>query len=76
MDTATYDEVSPPLIEKLKQQPGFLLHIAYQSGDDLIVGELWESQQQHDTWFDANVAPNVPGEIRQEVIEIHNLVRP
>ena len=29
---------------------------------------LWETQEQHDAWFDENVAPNVPVEISQEVI--------
>ena len=23
--------------------------------------EIWESQEQHDRWFEANVAPNIPG---------------
>lgn len=76
MDTATYDQVAPKLIDLLKQQPGFIMHVAYQSGGDLIVSELWESQEQHDKWFDANVTPNVPFEIKQEVIEIHNFVQP
>jgi heme-degrading monooxygenase HmoA len=76
MNTATYDQVSPQLIPLLKQQPGFIMHAAYDHGDDLIVSELWESQEQHDKWFDENVVPNVPAEIRQEVIQIHNLVQP
>ena len=40
------------------------------------MAEVWETQEQHDTWFDENVKPNVPAEIRQEVIEIHNIVEP
>jgi hypothetical protein len=38
------------------------------------VAEIWDSQDQHDAWFNENVAPNVSTEIKQEVIQIHNLV--
>jgi hypothetical protein len=40
------------------------------------VGEIWESQGQYETWFNANVKPNVPAEIQQEVIELHGVVQP
>ena len=73
MTPAQYDEISPPLVEKLKQQPGFLLHVSFEDAQGFAVAELWETQEQHDTWFDANVKPNVPAEITQEVIEVHSL---
>jgi hypothetical protein len=31
---------------------------------------------QYETWFNANVKPNVPGEIKQEVIEVHAVLQP
>ncbi|MGE5274117.1 MAG: hypothetical protein ACM3QU_10240 [Verrucomicrobiota bacterium] len=71
-----YDKVSPPLIEKVKQQPGFVLHVAFEDSQGFCVAEIWESQQQHDAWFDENVVPNVPAEITQEVVQIHNVVSP
>jgi hypothetical protein len=40
------------------------------------VGEIWESRGQYETWFNANVKPNVPGQIQQEVIELHGVVQP
>lgn len=33
------------------------------------VSEVWKSRQQYEKWFDENVKPNVPFEIKQEVIE-------
>jgi hypothetical protein len=30
----------------------------------------------NETWFNANVKPNVPTEIQQEVIELHGVVQP
>ncbi len=76
LSAADYDRISPPLVEKVKQQPGFLLHVAFEDSQGFCVAELWESQEQHDTWFNENVVPNVPAEIKQEVVQIHNLVQP
>ncbi len=75
MDAAQYDEVSPALVEKLKTQPGFVLHVAFVDDGRFTVSEIWESQEQHDRWFDANVAPNIPG-VEQEVIELHSVYTP
>jgi hypothetical protein len=36
----------------------------------------WESRGQWETWFNENVKPNVPGEIQQEVIELHAVEQP
>jgi len=76
MTPAQYDEVSPSLVELIKKQPGFLLHVSYEDASGFVVAEVWETQEQHDTWFDANVKPNVPGEITQEVIDLHSLHKP
>jgi len=72
MNAAQYDEMSPPLVALIKQQPGFLLHVSYEDASGFVVAEVWETQEQHDTWFDANVKPNVPVEITQEVINLHS----
>jgi heme-degrading monooxygenase HmoA len=76
MSPAEYDESAPPLIALLKQQPGFLVHVAYDDAGGFVVAEEWETQEQHDAWFDANVKPNVPFEITQEVIDLHSVVKP
>jgi len=76
MSLAQYDEMSPPLIELIKKQPGFLLHVSYEDGSDLVAAEVWETKEQHDTWFDANVKPNIPVEITQEVINLHSVHAP
>ena len=48
------------------------MHVAYPTPNGLTVGEIWETREQHQKWFDENVKPNVPAEITQEVIELHN----
>jgi hypothetical protein len=73
---AQYDEISPPLVEQLKRQPGFVLHVAFQDSQGFCVAEVWETKEQHDSFFNQNVVPNVPAEIKQEVIELHSLHQP
>jgi heme-degrading monooxygenase HmoA len=76
MSAAHYDESAPQLIELLKTQPGFVLHVSYEDADGFVVSEIWETQADHDAWFDANVTPNLPFEITQEVIELHSVHTP
>ena len=76
MTLEQYDESAPPLVALIKQQPGFILHTAFEDSQGLCVAELWETKEQHDSFFNANVVPNVPAEITQEVIEVHSLHRP
>jgi heme-degrading monooxygenase HmoA len=77
MDPSKYDEISPPLIEKLKTQPGFVLHVSYEaSGSGFTVAEIWESQEQQAEWFEQNVKSNLPGDVEQEVIELHSVHQP
>jgi quinol monooxygenase YgiN len=75
MDPSQYDEVSPPLVEKLKTQPGFMIHVAFVDNGVFTVSEIWKSQEQHDRWFNDNVKPNVPG-IEQQVVEVHAVHTP
>ena len=34
MELATYDQISPPLIESLQKQPGFVMHCAFAIPDE------------------------------------------
>jgi heme-degrading monooxygenase HmoA len=76
MTPAQYDEASPAIVAILKTQPGFLFHASYQDSAGFVVAEVWETREQHDAFFDANVKPNVPFEITQEVIDLHSVHKP
>ncbi len=76
MSPAQYDEAAPALIAQLKKQPGFVLHVSYEDAQGFVVAEVWETQEQHDAWFDANVTPNIPVEITQEVVDLHSVHAP
>jgi hypothetical protein len=71
-----YDQISPQLVDLVKQQPGFVLHVSFEDSQGFCVAEVWDSKEQHDAFFDQHVVPNVPGEIKQEVIELHSLYQP
>ena len=74
MTSAVYDEIAAPLIEKIKTQPGFVLHVSYEAaGSGFTVAEIWESQEQHAQWFENYVKPNLPGDVTHEIIELHSL---
>ena len=53
-----------------------MLHVSYEDASGFVVAEVWETQEQHDTWFNENVKPNVPFEITQEVINLHSVHKP
>jgi quinol monooxygenase YgiN len=71
-----YDQISPPLLEEIKKAPGFVLHTAFEDSQGFCVAEIWDSKEQHDSYFNEKVVPNVPAEITQEVIDLHNVVEP
>ena len=71
-----YDQISGRLMEGLRREPGFLLHVSFEDSQGFCVAEVWETQEQHDKWLNENVVPNVPGEISQEVIQLHSLQQP
>ena len=73
---AQYDEISPPLVELVKKQPGFVLHVAYEDSQGFCVAEVWETKEQHDAHFNEHVKPNVPAQITQEVIQLHSVHKP
>lgn len=76
MDPATYDQASQHLLPRLKEQPGFLYHVAFGASEGMVVSEIWESREQHDRWFNEQVKPNIPSQITVEEIEVHNIVTP
>jgi heme-degrading monooxygenase HmoA len=74
---AVYDQVIPQVAPLLKQQPGFIYHVAFATSDGFTVSELWESKEEHDRFFNEQIKPNVPIEITvDDAIEVRNIVTP
>lgn len=78
LDEATYDQLAPVLHPLLKAQPGFFMHVAYPIPGGFAVGEVWESKDQHETWFNGTVKPNVPNAdaMSTEYFELHSVIQP
>jgi hypothetical protein len=50
------------LVEKLKQAPGFMYHVAFvDQGGVFTVSEIWGSKEQYDRWFSENIEGVIPG---------------
>jgi len=78
MDQATYDQMAPGLHPLVKKQPGFIMHVAYPIPGGFAIGEVWESQAQHEAWFNEYVKPKlpVPNDMTTEYFELHAVVQP
>ncbi len=78
LEAATYDEMSPALHPLLKEQPGFIMHVAYPVPGGFAVGEVWESRAQQEAWYNEFVKPNLPDPdaMSSEYFEIHSMVQP
>jgi hypothetical protein len=70
--------MAPGLHPLLKKQPGFIMHVAYPIPAGFAVGEVWESQAQHATWYNEFVKPNLPDPdaMSTEYFELHAVVQP
>ena len=80
MDKAAYDQAAPGLHELVKEQPGFIIHVAYPTSNGFNAGEVWESKAQHDSWFKDHVSAKLPSEaldaMSTEYVELHTVVQP
>jgi hypothetical protein len=53
--------------------PGFVLHVAFEDSQGFCVAEIWETKGSTTATSTRKVVPNVPAEIKQEVINLHNV---
>ena len=75
MDAATYDKIASELTPKLRVQPGFMLHVAFETTDGISVSEIWETREQHETWS-TDVEPHMPPGAERNYLEVHSVVTP
>jgi hypothetical protein len=55
---------------------GFRGHFAYDGDGGWTVVELWDSEADWRTFFDANVKDHLPPDTTQTVTQLHNVVQP
>lgn len=49
--------------DDLQSAKGFIAHYAFLEGDGLTVAEIWDTQADHDAFFDEHIKPKLPQEI-------------
>ena len=60
-----YGAMLEPMKPTMLAAPGFIAHSGgpSPSGNGWRVVEMWDSRAEADTWFEANVRPNLPPDI-------------
>lgn len=73
MTKEQYDQVSSGAAEAQKVAPGFQAHYAVFDDGVLTVIEVWDSVDEHDTWYDNNIRPHIPADTpKPDLAELHN----
>jgi len=57
-----YDHLAEALLPILQPTDGFIAHAAGPVDGGYRVTELWESEDAHEAWFTAPVAPTMPAD--------------
>jgi heme-degrading monooxygenase HmoA len=57
MTDEAYDQMAQYLLPKIKEQPGFVLHISGPIDGGYRVIEVWESEEDQTRWIEEQVKP-------------------
>ena len=72
------DGMAEQLEELERAQPGFVLHANGPIDGGWVVTEVWEAQENFDSWYEGTIKPNLPEGIQPRITtrELHNVVQP
>jgi heme-degrading monooxygenase HmoA len=76
LDAATYDQIAGNVNPTMRSAAGFRGHLAYAGDAGWTVVEVWDSEADWRTFFDANVRDHLPPEATQNLTELHNVILP
>jgi hypothetical protein len=76
LDISVYDQLEAGLAGPLKAAPGFRVHTAYPVDGGFAVTEIWDDAQDHKSFFESAVRPNIPDGVPFEVTvtELRNTI--
>lgn len=60
LDITVYDQIIAAVGAGLAAAPGFRTHATHAAPGGFVVTEIWDSEAEHQAFFTANVAPNLP----------------
>ena len=58
-----YSAIAEVTLSDLQSAKGFVAHYAFLEGDGLTVSEIWDTQADHDAFFDEHIKPKLPQEM-------------
>jgi hypothetical protein len=72
------DGMTDRLMEEQKTQPGFVIHANGAIDGGWGVTEVWEAQENWDSWFEGTIKSNLPEGIEPRITtrELNNVVLP
>ncbi len=72
------DGMTQALNEQMKTQPGFVIHTNGPVDGGWRVTEVWESQDNFNSWYESLVKPNLPEGIEPQISsrELNDVVQP
>ena len=72
------DGMTAQIEEQQKAQPGFVLHANGQIDGGWGVTEIWETQENFDSFYESLVKPNLPEGIEPQITtrELYRVVQP
>ena len=72
------DGMTSQLMDEQKTQPGFVIHANGPIDGGWGVTEVWEAQENWDSWFEGTIKPNLPDGIEPRITtrELHSVVLP
>jgi hypothetical protein len=59
MTQELYERLAPYILDRVRDNAGFIAHAAGPIEGGWQVTEIWTSQAQHDAWFSASIAPSI-----------------
>jgi len=63
MTADQYSAIADVTMADLQSAKGFIAHYAFLEGDGLTVSEIWDTQADHDAFFNEHIRPKLPQEI-------------
>lgn len=72
LDISAYDQIGPHIAPQLKAARGFHAHAVHsEQPGTFTVTEIWDSAEDHASFFNQHVRPNLPDGVRVTVTELH-----
>ena len=72
------DGMTSQLMDAQKTQAGFVIHTNGPINGGWGVTEVWDAQENWDSWFEGTIKPNLPEGIEPRITtrELHSVVQP